>query len=249
MPPVYNGVNLFYPGLRLLHHNPPIFAVDNFLSEAECSFLIHTAHGSFTAAPVVGSGVGEVSASRTSSTCYLSRDDLPIYMNKICTLTNKPIHHCELPQVGRYLPSQQYKQHFDAFDLSNVDGCRFASNGGQRTVTVLVYLNTVTQGGQTRFPSLPLLNDISPKRGMAIVFFPATVDGLLDKMALHAALPAVDTKYVSQVWIRQGPYDGQPSKRLARIMDDETVNNMSRSNQQHICHDDTLMDDVMAQNE
>ena len=53
---------------------------------------------------------------------------------------------------------------------------------------------------------------------LALVFFPATVDGHLDKRALHAALPAVDTKYVSQVWIRQGVYSGQPSKRLDRIM-------------------------------
>jgi hypothetical protein len=53
---------------------------------------------------------------------------------------------------------------------------------------------------------------------MALVFFPSTLDGLLDKMALHAALPAVDIKYVSQVWIRQTNYDGRPSKRLAKPM-------------------------------
>lgn len=53
---------------------------------------------------------------------------------------------------------------------------------------------------------------------MALVFFPATVDGTLDPRALHAALPAVDPKYVSQVWIRQSVYSGQPSKRLECIM-------------------------------
>lgn len=53
---------------------------------------------------------------------------------------------------------------------------------------------------------------------MAIVFFPSSLDGLLDKMALHAAMPAVDIKYVSQVWIRQTNYDGRPSKRLMKPM-------------------------------
>ena len=53
---------------------------------------------------------------------------------------------------------------------------------------------------------------------MAVVFFPSTLDGLLDKMALHAAMPAVDVKYVSQVWIRQTNYEGRPSKRLAEPM-------------------------------
>mmetsp|Transcript_30808 Transcript_30808/g.50884 ORF Transcript_30808/g.50884 Transcript_30808/m.50884 type:complete len:394 (+) Transcript_30808:28-1209(+) len=216
VPPVYNGVNPNYPGLRLLNANPPVFAVDQFLNPFECQFLVHSANDCFGPAPVVGRGAGEISASRTSSTCYLAREDLPDYLRKVSLLTGKPVEHCELPQVGRYYPSQQYLQHFDAFDLSNDDGRRFASNGGQRTVTVLVYLNDVPQGGQTAFPALNV--QVQPRQGMAVVFFPATVDGLLDKMALHAALPAIDTKYVSQVWIRQGEYHGQPSKRLPQTL-------------------------------
>jgi prolyl 4-hydroxylase len=107
-------------------------------------------------------------------------------------------------------------QHFDAFDLSNEDGRRCAQNGGQRVVTVLIYLNDCVQGGQTEFPVMNL--QVSPRKGTAVVFFPATVDGYLDKRALHAALPAIDTKYVSQVWIRQSAYIGLPSKRLAQPM-------------------------------
>jgi prolyl 4-hydroxylase len=214
--PLYNGVNLSYPGLRMLNAQPPIFCVDEFLTDFECSFLIEHAQDSFGPAPVVGKGAGEVSPSRTSSTCYLAREDLPDILRKISILTGKPIEHCELPQVGRYFPSQQYLQHFDAFDLSTEDGRRFALNGGQRTVTVLMYLNTVAQGGATRFPALNL--DVQPVQGQALVFFPATVDGFLDKMALHAAMPAIDTKYVSQIWIRQAVYTGLPSKRLPQIL-------------------------------
>lgn len=216
VPPIYNGINPNYPGAQLLHAHPPIFCVHNFLSAAECEFLIHHATDAFGPAPVVGRGSGEVSPSRTSSTCYLAREDLPEYMRKITLLTGKPPEHCELPQVGRYYPSQQYLQHFDAFDLSHEDGVRFASNGGQRTITVLSYLNDVPRGGSTSFPNLNI--EVRPKRGMALVFFPATLDGLLDKMALHAALPAVDVKYVSQVWVRQSNYDGTPSKRLVEPM-------------------------------
>ena len=214
--PVYNGVNPAYPGLRVLNTQPPIFCVDNFLTDFECDFLIQHAQDSFGPAPVVGKGAGEVSPSRTSSTCYLAREDLPDILRKISFLTGKPVEHCELPQVGRYYPSQQYLQHYDAFDMSTDDGRRFAANGGQRTITVLIYLNTVTRGGATRFPSLHL--DVQPVRGMALIFFPATVDGLLDQMALHAAMPAIDTKYVSQVWIRQSTYAGQPSKRLPQTL-------------------------------
>jgi len=216
VPPVYNGINPNYPGAQLLHAHPPIFVVDNFLNSAECDFLIENANDAFGPAPVVGKGSGEVSPSRTSSTCYLAREDLPEYLRKISLLTGKPAEHCELPQVGRYYPNQQYLQHFDAFDLSNDDGRRFAANGGQRTVTVLVYLNDVPRGGATSFPSLNI--KVQPRRGMALVFFPSTLDGLLDKMVLHAAEPAVDIKYVSQVWIRQSNYEGTPSKRLAEAL-------------------------------
>jgi len=215
-PPVYNGVNPSYPGLRVLNTSPPMFCVDNFLTPFECDFLVQVAQDSFGPAPVVGKGVGEISPSRTSSTCYLAREDLPDLLRKVSLLTGKPMDHCELPQVGRYFASQQYLQHFDAFDLGTQDGLRFAANGGQRTVTVLIYLNDCERGGGTRFPALNL--EVQPRRGMALVFFPATVDGMLDKMALHAALPAIDTKYVSQCWIRQSTYTGQPSKRLPATM-------------------------------
>eukprot|EP00980_Cylindrotheca_fusiformis_P011752 scaffold2794_cov100-Cylindrotheca_fusiformis.AAC.10 len=212
----YNGVNVQYPGLRLLHSLPPVYAVDNFLTPQECEFLISVASDSFQPAPVVGKGAGEISTSRTSSTCYLAREDVPQYMRKVQLLTGKPIDHCELPQVGRYLPTQKYLQHYDAFDLADEDGRRFASNGGQRIITVLVYLNSPQQGGATHFPNLNL--SVQPKQGTALVFFPATVDGLLDKAVLHAALPAVDTKYVSQVWIRQSKYTGTASKRLPQTL-------------------------------
>jgi prolyl 4-hydroxylase len=85
--------------------------------------------------------------------------------------------------------------------LDDEDGRRFAANGGQRTITVLIYLNDVARGGQTSFPCLDL--EIRPVQGMALIFFPASVDGELDPRTLHAALPAVDPKFVSQIWIRQ----------------------------------------------
>jgi prolyl 4-hydroxylase len=71
-------------------------------------------------------------------------------------------------------------------------------------VTVLVHLNDCIQGGQTDFAALNL--QLSPRKGSAVVFFPATIDGYLDKRALHAALPAIETKYVFQVWVRQGTH-------------------------------------------
>ncbi|KAM3574796.1 hypothetical protein VYU27_003324 [Nannochloropsis oceanica] len=211
----YLILNPSYPGIRLVHAQPPMYLIDNFLSPEECQALMAAAKGSLIRAPVVGAGNGQLSGSRTSSTCYLAREDVPSLLHKICLLTGKPQEHIELPQVGRYLASQEYKQHFDAFDLDTEDGRRFAENGGQRVATVLIYLNHVVSGGCTHFRCLNL--SITPTQGLAVVFFPASLDGCLDDRALHAAEPAIDEKWVSQVWIRQGSYAGVPTRRIPLI--------------------------------
>ena len=62
---------------------------------------------------------------------------------------------------------------------------------------MLIYLNDVNDGGHTSFPILEL--SIKPEQGSALVFFPATLDGKVDRLALHAAEPAVSEKWVCQV--------------------------------------------------
>ena len=210
--PRYLQMNPAFPGLAQLHTAPPLYRVRGFLSPDECDRLINSAKDHMTPAPVVGAGNGQVSTSRTSSTCYLAREDLPSLVSRVCALTGKPLEHLELPQVGRYMPDQFYRAHYDAFDLSTPDGKRFSQNGGQRVGTVLVYLNDVAEGGHTSFAKLGL--SVQPVKGDAIVFFPATLEGKLDDQYLHAAEPAVDIKWVSQIWIRQTAYNGRASTRL-----------------------------------
>lgn len=65
---------------------------------------------------------------------------------------------------------------------------------------MLVYLNDVASGGETSFPMLGF--EVSPRKGRALVFFPGMLDGRLDGQLLHEAKPAVDRKWVSQVWVR-----------------------------------------------
>mmetsp|Transcript_3089 Transcript_3089/g.9434 ORF Transcript_3089/g.9434 Transcript_3089/m.9434 type:complete len:265 (-) Transcript_3089:99-893(-) len=211
----YLALNPQYPGLAAIHVRPPIFTVENFLSAQECDAMIAAARRHMTPAPVVGPGNGEVSVSRTSSTCYLAREDLPSVVTKVCALTGKPVEHLELPQVGRYRNGEFYKPHYDAFDTASPDGRRFARNGGQRVATVLVYLNDVHNGGATFFSKLGLR--LLPRKGLALVFFPSTLDGALDDQYLHTAETAIDTKWVSQIWIRQAHYSGLASVRISPI--------------------------------
>lgn len=41
-------MNLDYPGLNLLHSDPPIFSIDNFLTAEECEGIIQGAAGLFS---------------------------------------------------------------------------------------------------------------------------------------------------------------------------------------------------------
>ena len=66
---------------------------------------------------------------------------------------------------------------------------------------MLLYLNDVREGGGTRLSMLGLT--VAPRKGCALVFFPCYDDGELDPRSLHEALPAVDRKYVCQIWVRQ----------------------------------------------
>ncbi|GMH84049.1 hypothetical protein TrST_g11219 [Triparma strigata] len=187
----------------------------------------------------------KISSARTSTTIYLDRADVPTLVSKVTNLTGVGPSQCELPQVAQYLPDQKYDSHYDAFDTTTPNGVAFCQNGGQRICTVLVYLNDVEVGGRTSFPMAfwredlrgedNMLNggqgggdgrgvSVRPRKGGAVVFFPShnTYNAMgkelglvLDPLALHRAEEAVDVKYVSQVWIRAGEYNGVPSRRLS----------------------------------
>ena len=112
--------------------------------------------------------------------------------------------------MGRYKQGQFYRPHYDAIDPHTELGAEFVKNGGNRVITVLIYLNDVSTGGCTFFEHLGLR--VAPKRGKAVVFFPAFTNGDIDPRALHCAEDAVDEKWVSQIWIRQtARVTGRPS--------------------------------------
>merc|ERR1712187_547176 len=71
--------------------------------------------------------------------------------------------------------------------------------GLQRQATLLLYLNDVREGGETRFDHLGV--SVRPKIGTALLFFPAFADGTPDSRTLHAAMDAVSVKWIAQQWI------------------------------------------------
>ena len=154
--------------------SPPLYAVDGFLTPAECDALIESGRRGLKRSIVVDGTAGKSSApSRTSESCYLLKDATAWLADRIHALTGKPQATHEPPQVARYVRDQYYLAHYDAFDVTTGPGRECCATGGQRVATVLLYLNDVAAGGGTYFPKLDLR--FSPRKGAAVVFFPCSL--------------------------------------------------------------------------
>lgn len=127
----------------------------------------------------------------------------------------------EAPTVIRYEPDQILAPHYDANRSADTED---ANRGGQTLATLLLYLNDVEKGGLTRFGKLSAgaamqhdaknilldANDegdqklvVQPKRGDALLFFPADCRGLFDPRTEHEGMPAIDEKWIARIWKHQ----------------------------------------------
>ncbi|EOD40839.1 hypothetical protein EMIHUDRAFT_222190 [Emiliania huxleyi CCMP1516] len=191
-----------FPGLRRVHASPPVYLVKGFLPAAECAALTRTG------VPLLlrSRTDGGVSAGRTSDSIFLTsgcadacapsllarnlQTTLPVTAERLDT--GLPRSRMEEPQLARYGAGQR-------------DGeAGHAAGPGLRLATVLVYLTSLASGGETDFPRLGLR--VRPRRGCALVFFPASedwLDGLPCPDSLHAALPVPSgegEKWICTVW-------------------------------------------------
>jgi prolyl 4-hydroxylase len=214
-PPNYLPVDLSHASWVRIHADPPIYTCDDFLTADECERIIGAEGQRLQRSKTAGDDARAQAAARrakltggpqtvrSSSSCTLHHQwpSMAPLSRKIELLTRKEWTHLEPAAVTRYLKGEEYTEHQDGTSLNtSLDAMTFFAHGGQRVGTVLCYLNDVQEGGATAFPSLGI--EVRPKRGKCLLFFPGHMDGRLDTRVLHAARPALDTKWVCQVWVR-----------------------------------------------
>jgi prolyl 4-hydroxylase len=178
-----------------------MYAIKDFLTSEECEFVIEEKRLRLKKSEVVAPDAKKATEFRTSETAYFSKKDGNFISDKVTILLNIPEDRQEHVQIARYLPGQFYKAHYDSFDEETETGKECIGRAGQRVATVLVYLNQPSQGGATNFPHAGIR--VKPKKGVALVFFPCTINGEMDPLTLHSAEDAGDEKWVSQIWCRQ----------------------------------------------
>lgn len=145
-------------------------------------------------------------ASRTSDVIALNQqEDIPFIrplVERACRISNGHPWTCfEAPVVTRYRTGAVFTMHNDA---SPTLGSEWSELGGQRVVTTIFYLNSCNAGGATSFDKLGIA--VQPRQGSALVFFPADKRTLeADERTRHESTPAVEEKWIVQMFGRIGP--------------------------------------------
>ncbi len=195
-------------GVKILSVNDSIGLVHfrGLISDKECSELIAIGGSNAEPSEVVDSvsGVFHQTPGRRSMVASPAADSYPIIeevRHRIACFVGIAEEHQEPLQILHYTPGGAYDIHYDSF----LEGAPQLKNGGNRVLTVLLYLNDVEEGGWTQFPHI--MTNIVPSVGTGILFRNTDAQNLQLKESLHAGLPVFEgEKWIVSVWIRERAY-------------------------------------------
>jgi prolyl 4-hydroxylase len=198
-PPITNA-QLYPEAERIQVAHAQMYVIPEFLGLEPCQALISCINQALVPSTVTH-GPDDF---RTSRTCHLN-DVNPGFIRsvdqRLSALLGVDPAYSEPLQGQRYDQGQYFKLHTDAFALGSAEYQEHAALGGQRTWTVMVYLNTVECGGETRFPLLG--QSVRPRQGMVLAWNNLLADGKPNPVTLHEALPVLQgEKYVITKWFR-----------------------------------------------
>ena len=209
-------MNTEYPkkiaeNVTMYSSDPILYVVKDFISHLECAAFIEASAGKLKPSTVISPDKHIQHESRTSENCWIEHDANDIVhevSKRLSILTQIPIRNAEQYQFVFYKTGTEYKPHFDAFDFATEDGKKNWEPGGQRMVTVLVYLNDVEEGGGTGFPELGIT--VEAKKGDVVVIhntlteIPASSHPKIHPKSLHAGLPVLKgEKWMVNLWFRE----------------------------------------------
>ncbi|HNJ48220.1 MAG TPA: 2OG-Fe(II) oxygenase [Novosphingobium sp.] len=178
-----------------------IWALSDFVNAEERERLIELVDAGAEPSKVLGND--EYGAWRSSYSGNVDRYDPLVQMieRRIDDLIGLPNAWGETIQGQRYAPGQEFKDHMDWFWTKAPYWPKEAREGGQRSITAMIYLCDVAKGGETEFPNIGV--SIPPQAGALIIWNNAESDGTPNDFTLHAGRPVVEgVKYVITKWYR-----------------------------------------------
>ena len=180
----------------------------NLLSIDQCRCVIDASLPHLSRSTVTGNP-RPVHAGRTSWECTLQHEELAALLAEgsvpceraLQEIFNIPSDHRETWRVVRYQPGQEYTLHYDWFSNAWPDKL---VNGGQRTISVIIYLCDVDEGGCTAFPRLS--RSFNAERGKLLAWNNVDPNGQPLHCTIHSGVaPISGDKWILSTWYRQNP--------------------------------------------
>jgi len=188
--------------------------IHNYLTPEECQELIKMIDANHSRSSVVVGGTDrtDVTEHRTSSTSNLDMNTalMSNIKNKISKTLGLELEKGESIQGQLYEPGQYFKPHNDFFSGPAYDMHCKAS--GNRTHTLMIYLNEDFKGGGTYFPTLN--KTIEPETGKALWWYNMK-DGKIQDQYLHEGVTVEEgKKYIITSWWREKSWDGAGDEKM-----------------------------------
>ncbi|MBY9061531.1 2OG-Fe(II) oxygenase [Sphingomonas yunnanensis] len=182
-----------------------LFIRRDFLDAQECDALIALIDADRRPSTIADPN-GDT-AFRTSETCDL-RVDVPLVAavdRRLADFAGLDPRHGEPLQGQRYAVGQEFKAHTDYFEPTGADFARFCGVAGNRTWTMMVYLNAPEAGGATRFKAID--KTIQPESGKLVCWNNRRADDTPNPATLHHGMKVrAGVKYVITKWFRERPW-------------------------------------------
>ena len=178
-----------------------------FLSDEECAGVIERIDAARTPSTIADAN-GDT-AFRTSETCHLDGNDplIATLNTRLAEFAGLDPAHGEPLQGQRYAVGQEFKAHTDYFEPGGVDHARYCSLSGNRTWTLMAYLNQPQAGGATRFVKLG--KSFQPETGKLLCWNNRRPDGTVNGETLHQGMKVrAGAKYIITKWFRERPWIG-----------------------------------------
>ena len=181
-----------------------LFILRNFLDARTCAALIERIDSRRRPSTITDdSGLEDY---RTSETCDLDPADSVVAEvdRRICELLGISPANGELVQGQRYSAGQEFRRHTDTFNPGGYDYFVHTAEGGQRTWTAMLYLNSPEKGGGTRFNAIA--KTVQPETGKLLAWNNLQSDGQPNEATIHQGMKVRrGVKYIITKWFRERP--------------------------------------------
>jgi prolyl 4-hydroxylase len=195
-----------HPGVqRVPNRDLALFIVRNFLTPEECSGLVELIDSRRRPSTIADANGDHYF--RTSETCELDAAEplVAAVDARLADFAGIDPAHGEPMQGQRYAVGQEFKAHTDYFDPKGTDFEKYCGLAGNRTKTLMVYLNQPAAGGATRF--LRIGKTIQPEIGKLLAWNNRLGPGVYNPSSLHHGMKVrAGVKHVITKWYRERPW-------------------------------------------